>query len=173
MEVLIIFVLSSQQNPLTPPQTQQIVHCGRDHTLSDRNEGLPSPCPIMHSLPPTCSMNSSSVAHTTQYRLPTLPVPPTHGACHDPIHSDHSDSILMISDCFRRFTSLMDHPLAPGPAPLDRITFILLLLHSLHIYSLMYIVTSPQLEDRIDHRSPTSLPSPNSAPYPLSHSRKT
>ena len=70
--------------------------------------------------------------------------------CHDPIHSGHSDSIPMISDCFWRFTSLMDHPLAPGPAPLDCIMPIWLVLHLLCIYSLLYTIASPQLEDRID-----------------------
>ena len=67
----------------------------------------------------------------------------------------------------------MDHPLAPGPVPLDCIMPISLVLHSLHIYSLLYTIASPQLEDRIDHRSPSSLPGPNSAPFPSAHSRKT
>ena len=93
--------------------------------------------------------------------------------CHDPMHSGHSDSIPMISDCFQRFTSLMDHPLAPGPVPLDCIMPILLVLHSLRIYSLLYTVASLQLEDRIDHRSPSSLPGPISAPFPSVHSQKT
>ena len=86
--------------------------------------------------------------------MPTGSIPATSlqpsavgSPCHDPIHSDHSDSIPMISDCFRRFTSLMDHLLAPGPAPLDCIMPISLVLHSLRIYSLLYTIASPQLED--------------------------
>ena len=67
--------------------------------------------------------------------------------CHGAIHSDPLDSVLGILDCFWMFTLLMDHLLALGPVPLDHIMFISLVLHLLHIYSLMYIVTSPQLED--------------------------
>ena len=79
----------------------------------------------------------------------------------------------MISDCFWMLILLMDHLLAPGLAPLDHIMLIPLVFHLLHIYSTMYIVTSPQLEDQIDHQSPFSLPYPNSAPFPSAHSWKT
>ena len=75
--------------------------------------------------------------------------------CYAPIHSDSSDSIPVILDCFRVSSSLVYHLPAPGLAPLDCITFISFILTSLHIYILLYIVASSPV------CAMTRLPAPN------------
>ena len=84
--------------------------------------------------------------------------------CHAPIHSDLSDSVLVISDCFWTFGLLMDHPLAPGVVPLDHITLISVILHLLYLYILMYVVASSPV------CATTRLPAPNPVSRPLHHS---
>ena len=62
--------------------------------------------------------------------------------CHAPMQSSHSDSTPVILDCFQAFGSLVEHPPAPGPAPLHYITLWTVLLHSLYVYIPLYIIAS-------------------------------